>query len=212
MKVTSMEGSSKKTVSKIDLEIDELPPKIQREIKQEVGELIVEQVLMALGDAESLVDGESFPKLSKNYKKKKVSEGGSSAPDLELTGGLKDALTFRPTDDGIEVGFFGKKADHADGHLKFSGRENATPQRRFLPGEGQKFNSDLVNEINAIIADKTTSVFKKSDFSGVESRSDLYDILGEQFKGMSRSEIRAFVASNPELLDMLYDLDLVRFL
>ncbi len=212
MKVTGSQGSSSQTTSSIDLELGDLPAATQRIIKEEIGELIVLEALMAMGEAKSIVQGESFPRLSKNYKSKKVAEGGSSAPDLEVSGGLKDALTFKATDDGIDVGFFGAKADHADGHLKFSGRENATPQRRFLPGEGQTLKSNILQKVEDIIAHHSGSAFEKSDFSGVESSSDLYDILGETFSGMSKSQIRLAVASNPELIDLLIDQGLLGLL
>lgn len=212
MKVTQSQGSPSRTTTTIDLEISDLPADLQREIKQEAGEFIVEQVLLAMSDGDSPVQGESFPALDRDYKKKKVAEGGQSIPDLEVSGDLKDALTFKATDEGIEVGFFGSQANKADGHLKFSDRENGIPQRRFLPAEGQRFKSDIADQIETLIADKAGDTFDKSDFSSVESKGDLYDVLGEVYVGMSRARIKEIVAGNPELLDLLIEIGVMRYL
>ena len=212
MKVTKATGSSRKTISSIDLGIADLPRQIRDDIIKEAGEYLVEQVLVSLGDAKSPVSGESFPSLSKLYKAKKVAEGGRPVPDLELAGDLKDALTFRPTKDGLEIGFFGDEADKADGHLKFSGRENFTPKRRFLPAEGQNFKRDIVREVDRIVAEKSGEAFSKSDFSGVESSKELYDVFRDVYGDLPKSAIRELVAGSSDLMDMLIDLDMVGYL
>lgn len=212
MKVVKTTGSSSRTTSSIDLGIAGLPAHIKNDIIQEAGEFLVEQTLLSLGDAKSPVSGESFPALSKEYKAKKVAEGGRPVPDLELAGDLKDALTFRPTETGLEIGFFGSEADKADGHLKFSGRENHTPKRRFLPAEGQNFKRDIVQEVDRIVSEKSGDAFKKSDFSGVQSSRDLYDVLRAVYGDMTRSEMREAAAGSPTLLNILFELDLMRLL
>lgn len=212
MKVTETTGSDSKTTSRIDLEIDHLPKDVQNDIKEEVGEYLVEATLLALGEASSPVSGERFPKLSKDYQKKKVAQGGSSSPDLEVSGALKDAIDYRATSEGIELGVFGSEAAKADGHNKFSGRENYTPQRRFLPGEGQTFKQDIVRQVEQIIADHSGSAIQKSDLSGVESKEELYEALGEFYPDMSKAAIKAAVAGNSDLLDLLIELDLLEYL
>lgn len=199
-------------MSEIDLEIADLPQPIKNKIIQEAGEFLVEQVLLSMGEARSPVSGEVFPKLTKDYKAHKLAEGGSSSPDLELTGDLKDALTYRPTANGLELGFFGDQADKADGHLKFSGRTNNTPQRRFLPGEGQSFKGQIEREIDMMIREKAADAVTKQDLRGVQDSKALYDTLGEIFGVKSKYQIRDSVTSSPYLLDLLYSMDLLRFL
>lgn len=177
-----------------------------------MGEFLVEQTLFALDSAKSPVQGESFPALSRKYKKRKLAEGGRGIPDLELTGDLKADLTASPAPDGLEIGFFGSQADKADGHLKFSDRENNCPQRRFLPGEGQKFKREIESGVEDIIARRSGEAFKEEDFADVESKADLYDVLSEVYLDMSRSEIRQAVASSPDLFDLLSGLDLIGLL
>ncbi len=212
IEVTAAKGSSQKTTSSIDLGIEDFPAQVKADIIQEVGELLTDSVLAYLSDAKSPVSGETFPKLSKLYKERKVAEGGRPVPDLELVGDLKSALSFKPTKSGLEIGFFGAEADKADGHLKFSGRENGIPQRRFLPAEGQTFKREIVREIDRIISEKSSDIFNKSDFSGVESSGDLYDVLREVYDDSPKSAIRELVSGSSKLMDILMDLDLVRFL
>lgn len=151
MKVVEATGSDGRTTSKIDLGIDHLPLGVQNKIKNEVGEFLVGTILLTLQDAKSPVAGESFPALSKNYKEKKIALGGVGKPNMELEGDMLSSLAFKPIDGGIELGFFDSEAAKADGHLKFSGRENHTPQRRFLPGEGQSFKRGIEQEVKKII-------------------------------------------------------------
>lgn len=194
------------------MEIEHLPKNLRDEVIVEVGELLVDQVLAYTSDGSSPVQGESYKRtLSKEYKAKKVAAGGQPFADLELSGDLKSSLGFKPTKDGLEIGFYGPAAPKADGHLNFSGKSEL-PQRRVLPGEDQNFRRDIVKEVQQIIADKTTSLFNKGDFADVETSKDLYDVFREQFDSSSKSEIRLAVAGNPELLDLLSELDLLRLL
>jgi hypothetical protein len=143
IKVISNQGSPNKTTSTIELDV-EAPPKVLAKIREEVGDFLVETILSDVADAKSPVAGESFPKLSKDYKKLKVSEGGSPVPNMELSGEMLDSLTHHGSGSTVEVGFFDEQAWKADGHLKFSGEKNATPKRRFLPAEGQHFKSPII--------------------------------------------------------------------
>lgn len=153
IKVIGAIGSERKTVSQIDLGLGDtnLSKQEQKDLKEKIGELLVEKVLSSVGDSTSPVSGQSWPLLSKEYKKKKKEFGSKVTANMELTGDMLDSLTFKPTIDGIEIGFFNKQAWKADGHLKFSGAHNNTPQRRFLPGEGQSFKRDITSIVNDMI-------------------------------------------------------------
>lgn len=212
MKVTKATGSSDKTASKIDLEIDHLPADVQADIIEDVGTYLVEQTLLATSGAKSPVSGESFPALKRSYKQLKEAQGGAPEANLELTGEMNDALTFEAVDGGLEIGFFGDQAPKADGHNKFSGKENGAPQRRFLPGEGQNYKREIQSGVEQIIKEYSGNTFEKSDFSDVESKADLYDVLREVYTDMTNSQIRAAVALNGDLLDLLIDEDLLEFL
>jgi len=191
-----------------------VPKSDQNDVKNQVGEFLVEQILKSVSQAKSPVVGESWPKLSKEYRKRKEAEGGSGVADMELTGELLNALDFKTNSDGVEIGFFGEQAWKADGHLKFSGKENNTPQRRFLPEEGQKFKADIQSEIEKIILDATASAsdLSASDLKEIETKSELYNYLSDKFGIDSRSEIRMAVLRNPDLVDKLDNYDLLGLL
>lgn len=213
IKVTEAEGTPTKTVSKIDLGLGDVPTKVADKIKDEVGQYIVEQVLKTVAQAKSPVAGEKWPKLSAKYKKIKLREGASEEANLQLYGDMMDALDFQSTDDGIEVGFIDTdEAWKADGHLKFSGEENNTPRRRFLPGDGEEFKGDIQKGIDRIIADNMSSQFNSSDFSGVETKKDLYEVLSGIFEDLSKNEIKLAVLRNEELYNLLKDEDLLDLL
>jgi len=212
-KVIDSVGSDDRTTSTIDLELD-APKSVQAKIKRDVGEFIVSEILSSVNGAKSPVAGESWPGLSKGYKKIKVGQGGTSTPDMQLSGSMLDSLKFKATTDGVEVGFFNKEAAKADGHNKLSGRENNTPQRRFLPEEGQDFIASIQKGIEEIVADAVVESEKmvKADFEGVETKSDLMRVLSEKFDGMSRTEITAAVLRSVELTELLDDLNLLELL
>jgi len=215
LKVTSNQGTPSKTVSEIDLVSDLLvSAETKRNIKRDVGDYLIEKTLQYVADQQSTVTGEKWPKLSKEYSALKNAEGATVAANMELSGDMLNALTYRNTADGVELGFFDSEAWKADGHLKFSGEENHLPQRRFLPAEGQTFKREIASEIESIIADYIgkDADLSKSDFDGVETAADLWRVLSESFEDMSRADIRAIIAGSVDLSELLDDLDLLGFL
>lgn len=190
-----------------------MPKQIQKEIKQDVGEFLVEQVLLSVGESKSPVTGEAWPGLSKKYMKEKVAQGGVGKANMELTGDMLNALDYKVTPDGIELAIYGKKeAPKADGHLKFSGAENNTPQRRFIPGEGQSFKDGIESQVQEIIADKMAETIDREDLTSVKSSHDLYEVLGQVFEDMSKPEIRLAALRSEWLRTILEDMDLLDFL
>lgn len=217
MKVTETIANDSKTATRIDLELDTVPASVREDVKKKVGEFLFEQVLLSVGAAKSPVDGEGWPALSAAYKKEKEKEGGSGKADLELTGDMLNAFDYKPTKDGIELGIYGKDAPKADGHNNFSGDSPLAAigkQRRFLPDVGQEFRASIQDEVGKIIADAVASVVKidKQDLSHVGSSAELYEMLSEYFDGMSKSEMKDAVLTNPELADLLDSEDLLGYL
>lgn len=125
-------------------------------IQEEVGNYIVEQILKDCSNQRSAVDGEKWAGLKKDspyYKEKKLTSGSSKA-NLELYGDMLDALEFKPTKNGIEIGIFDyEQAQKADNHNKFSPESKKTPlpKRQFIPHEDENFRRGIINEIKDII-------------------------------------------------------------
>lgn len=216
IKVTHSEGEGGQTASTLDITSDlDVPDKIKSKIKRDIGEFLVEKIREAAAQSKSLVSGERIPALSAAYKKHKTAEGLPGQPNLEFTGALMDGLTFKPTDEGIALGWFDmEQAEKADGHLKFSGRDNNLPKRRILPAEGQRFKADVQREIEQIVADAVSDAIdiRPSDLYGIASKQALYEYLKSRFDGFSRPEIRMAVLGNPELVSLLEDADLLDLL
>lgn len=154
MRTIDNRGTPTRTTSTLDLfDGIDVPKKVARKINETVGEFLVEQITGRLQTtATSPISGESFPALTKKYKAFKIEQGGNPIPDMLLTGDMLSSLDFRATD-VLEIGFFDKEAWKADGHNKFSGKKNFTPQRRFLPAEGQKFKRDIVSGVKDLIVE-----------------------------------------------------------
>lgn len=210
MKVLGSTGSNDKTATEIELDLAGLSKTKAAEVKQDVGEFLVEQILLTVAEAKSPVSGERWPGLSKDYKKLKEAEGGTPVANMELTGEMLNSLTFKPTDKGIEVGFFDEQAAKADGHNKFSGKENHTPKRRFLPGEGQHFRKQIESEVSKIIAEKRTVDVENIDVSSITSldsktaqRRELIKTLKSELGDMPISDLRQAVLANKALLSFL---------
>lgn len=215
MKVVKTTTSKSETSATLDLfEGRDLSPKIQNRIREEVGTYIVEQSLAAVAESKSPVMGESIPALKKGpYREKKAQELGTTRADLQYSGEMLDELDFRPAPDGIKVGVFGERAPAADGHNNLSGK-SSLPRRRFIPDEGQEYKSEIKKEVSRIVADVIAEEtrFKKSDFAGVETKSELLKVLRSKFGAMSNSELTLTVYRNEDLLDLLISLKLNKLL
>lgn len=122
---------------------------------EEVGTYLVEQILENCGRAKtSVANGSWKTGLSSAYKKRKGELSSSVSANMELTGEMLDALTYKVKDGKIEVGIFDyDQAQKADNHNKFSQASRGTklPPRQFIPRKDEKFSRDIISEINQII-------------------------------------------------------------
>lgn len=129
----------------------------KREIKKAVGDFLVSAVIDDMNNSTSSVTGRKFRKLDKEYVKDKLKKGGSSNPDLELFGNLKESIEFKQKSDSVEVGVFGGvNALKAETHNLGTQKDRGVPQRQFLPigsEEGNKgqFRPQIRKEIVKII-------------------------------------------------------------
>jgi len=188
---------TKATTKSLSSELDFLSgvvatPATKDKIKAEVGEYLVEQTLIAVSEAASPVSGEKFKALS-----------------------MLDALSFKPTSKGVEIGVFGHgEAKKADGHNNFSG-DSELPQRRFIPAEGQNYKMKIEAEVNKIIndviADETPVT--RTQLAGVKSNSDFWDLMTQVvFPEFNRAEIRGAITRSDRISRMLMEFGLLRYL
>jgi hypothetical protein len=137
-------------------DLRELSPDKKRNLKQDVGEMIVDLILEKASSIESPVQGGKWKKeLSPEYKKikQKMAPG---VPNLELTGKMLDALKFKPYRDGVEVGLFKDAGEtnllKSQNHNKWNKKahKSKTPERQFIPRKGQKFKKEILNELKTL--------------------------------------------------------------
>ena len=214
MKVLETTASKNKTASKIDLSdaLEGLNKSQQREVLDQVGELLVTQVLEYVADSKSPVDGSAFVALSKDYAEKKKEETGSSAPNLDLTGDMLSSLDYKIIGNSIELGVYGADAGKADGHNNFSG-ESKLPTRQFLPNKGELFDESIMDIINeAIDLYKADNLeLDESILKTVETKADLYEYLSNEFDWLSKPKIKELVLTT-EMAATLDKYDLLELL
>lgn len=215
IKVKKTTATSDQTTATLELTKGlKLTDSVKSRINNDVGQFLIENIITTVGKAKSPIDGGDWaPKLSKEYAKKKRDEGLSATPDMQETGALLDALTFEETDDGIEIGWFGDQAPKADGHNNFSGKSDL-PRRQSLPDVGEDFISAIQSGIEKIVSDSLADgmEFDSEDFDGIDTRTELYDVLDEYFPDMSRTEIKAIITRTPDFARFLDDEDLLELL
>lgn len=215
MKIVDVNVNDSETSVEIDLfEGRKLPEAVKRRIQEDVGNYLVEQSLVSMDRRKSPVQGEgTFKALSPKYKKKKLEEVGSSEPNLEFDGVMKDELDFRPSKIGITLGVFGERAPAADGHNNLSGKSQL-PTRKFLPDVGQNYKQQYQREVQRIVADAIAEeiTWKPSQFKDIVTRAELYAALIDIFGPLSRQELKLALYRNEDLLQIFMDLDLVRLL
>lgn len=161
-----------------------MPRNRHSQIKKDVGEFIISEMLLALSDGKSPVSGHKFKKLNKQYASEM--KDGDTTPNLELEGDLLDALISKNrAGDKIEVGVFKKKEQgKADGHNNFSGNSNL-PTRRFIPNESEKFKRHINNGIKQIISDAKEIRQPEQDISIIPLEQNIFDINLEEVLGRS---------------------------
>ena len=114
-------------------------------------QFLLEEVLDHMSDQKSPVAGHgTFPKLSKDYAKRKRAAGGAPVPNLELFGDLKFAINVYPKGNRIVIEVAGDQGAKADGHCNLSG-SSSLPLRRFIPDEGEQFKASILDGIASII-------------------------------------------------------------
>lgn len=214
MKTLKAEATLTKTASTLEFkeELNGLTKAQRKEVLDQIGELLVEQILDYVGDQKSPVTGSSFRPLSIEYARRKKEEVGNTKANLDLFGDMLSAVDYKIRDDKIEIGVFGPEAPKADGHNNISG-DSKIPTRRFIPIEGQTFAPEIKSlieqTVDAYKADNLT--LKKKDLKEIQSQKELYDYLKQTLGDMSRAKLKELVLMSDlsvsldefDLLDLL---------
>lgn len=215
-KVISTKATNQTTSSVYELDMPEgLDRATRDEIKSEVADFLVDQILQSVGELKSPVKGGNYKtSLSKEYREFKTGEGLQGVADLELTGNMLDSLRARPlSGNKIEVGVFGEPAKRADGHNNLSGK-STLPPREFLPKQDGSFKRDIEAEIKRIIFDTASKKVEipNTRLASVRTKTELLDVLAGFLVSVPRQRIPEVVSRSPNLLDQLSRLQLLDLL
>lgn len=131
------------------------PPLSARDRKaalSEVADFVKTEVLDYVAQSKSPVQGGGFKRtLSKEYRKRKTSEGGSGVADLELSGDMLDALDVAVKGGKrLSLQITGSQAPKADGHCNHSG-DSQLPERIFIPRPGEQLKPDIMRGVKRIL-------------------------------------------------------------
>lgn len=207
---------SGKTTVKVDFLEDIIASQSTKTtIKREVGEFLVEQTLNHLAESRSPVMGEKFPQLKDpKYKAFKMKSGLGSSPNLEFTGAMVGDIKFKNTANGVEIGNFTKKqALKADGHNNLSG-ESKLPKRRYLPDTSQNYSKTIQDGIEQIVIRNLSDSVRipRQELGAVQTKTGFNAIIKNMFPELTKREIVLAVSANGELRELLFSLNLLRFL
>ena len=143
---------SKKITLESIIDVSGLNSTEKKDLKDELGEFIVDMILADASKQRSSVSGQLWKRLSPDYKKFKKKEGGSGKADMELYGDMLDALDYKRTTDGIEIGvFIDKQAKKVDGHSHTGVfGKSKLPKRQMIPGEKENFRPGIMKEVTLL--------------------------------------------------------------
>lgn len=175
----------------IELDLSNVPADKRTQVKEEVGQYVLDEILSRVGSGESPVSGERFKQLTKKYADKM--KGGNRTPNLELEGDMLASLGYRRTSNGVAVGIMEKsQRPKADGHNNFSG-QSSLPKRRFIPAPDQNFKTDIESGIQDIVSsyEETQQDLVPSDQLNAEitSRDNQSVTIGNLFNTESLASI-----------------------
>lgn len=123
------------------------PPKDaedRRRALEEAAEIVKTRVLEYVQEARSPVSGGKWKRsLSKEYRDRKLEDGGSGVADMELSGSMLNALeVVLKRGNKLSLEITGAEAPKADGHNNHSGRSEL-PERVFIPRKNETFKRDI---------------------------------------------------------------------
>ena len=131
-------------------ELDGLTASQQTELKNLVGNSLVNAVHSETQKQTSPVTGSKFDKLSPEYKAKKIAQGKGGKANLFLDGLMMGDLHHGNKASSVDI----KITDGLSKKKMFNHNTgDRLPQRQSLPNKGQAFSNPIMKKINGIIKD-----------------------------------------------------------
>lgn len=151
----SIVSSSKVNVN-VDLtkDLEGMTPSQKTKLKNIVGETIISEIKRSTASKMSTVDSTKFQKLTKEYRKLKLSSGKGGQPNLRLTDSMIEDIFSKNSTSSIDIKItnsLSKKKAENHNHGKSKG---TSPKRQFLPTKsGVGFKREIMKTINGAIRD-----------------------------------------------------------
>lgn len=142
-----------------------MPKDLSNDAKEQIGDLLVNEIKRYTYDGKSPVSGEgNWKKLNKKYAND--NHKGDRTPRLRLDGDMMDSLGFEIKKNGnLIVGILEQdQQKKADGHNNFTG-SSELPRRRFIPGPKQTFKKGIMSKVNEVIASDKPNENNKNETS-----------------------------------------------
>ena len=127
--------------------------------KENLGLLVVDEIKSAMDRGQSPVRGQGRFQAYKEPKKYPGKRKQKRPVNLELTGALKNSITFKKTKNGIEVGSF-NGPEYAEVHNKGS---DIIPRRPFIPLDKEELNISIQRKIIGFMTDVIDRYLKKTN-------------------------------------------------
>jgi len=138
MPVNKSEVTYNLQIADIVPEFSKLSSDEKEDIKEMVGDLLLEEIESFLDESESPVNGGKYKRLKK--------DGEPST--LELTGDMRSTLEWSSVKGGIKVGIFGNgETEKAFNHNV----GDTVPVRRFIPLPDEEFKPAIVRKIRSLV-------------------------------------------------------------
>lgn len=124
-----------------------LSRKEKKEVLDEIGGLIVTEILTYVSQGNSPVSGyKKFKPLNKKYADDK--KNGNRLANLDLESDMLSSLTYKVVGESVVIGIFDddqaiKSYNHNVG--------DTLPQRKFIPDEDEKLKRAITSQIDSII-------------------------------------------------------------
>ena len=126
-------------IAEIVPEFSKLSSDEKEDIKEMVGDLLLEEI-------ESFLDRSTSPVNKGKYEKNKA-DGEPST--LELTGDMRSTLEWSSVRGGVKVGIF--EPNEAPKAYRHNTGDKGMPLRQFIPEKGIGFNKTITNKIKSLV-------------------------------------------------------------
>lgn len=126
----------------------------KNEIKELVGEHLINNILEKVADSHSPVTGRKFKQLNEEYAERE--KNGDRDANLDLFGDMLNSLEYKVKRNGIEIGIYDedqaiKSYAHNTGFKGHPVLADKGLKRQFIPNKGENFTKSVLSGVRDVI-------------------------------------------------------------